>query len=101
MAKITKASDVKHHYGKIDSIEPIKNKGTKATFVIYFWNSRTKCEVEMLIFKKTHKYTAGQWVRIITNDKGYMKPGGIPTKDELKKLNQELIDVANDFDHLF
>ena len=99
--KITKTSDIKNHFGKISSIEPINNKGMKATFIIEFWSSKTKVWEDMFIFKKTHKLVVGQWVRIITNDKGYMRPGRVPTKAELKKLNAEVVDVANDFDHLF
>ena len=98
--KITKVSDIKNHFGKIEHIEPIKSKKTKATFAIEFWSSKTKVYEDMYIFKQTHKLVVGQWVRIITNDKGFMRPGRVPTKAELKKLNAEVVDVANDFDHL-
>tara|TARA_R110002012_G_scaffold246425_1_gene421983 strand:+ start:34 stop:333 length:300 start_codon:yes stop_codon:yes gene_type:complete len=96
-----KKKDAKHHYGEVLSIEPIPSKKTKATFAIEFRCSRTKCEDSMLIFKKTHKYVVGQFIRIITDKNGYLKPSGIPTEKELKKFNLELEKVVNTYDHLF
>tara|TARA_B110000858_G_scaffold113593_1_gene129877 strand:+ start:329 stop:631 length:303 start_codon:yes stop_codon:yes gene_type:complete len=91
----------KHHYGKILSIEPVPSKKTKATFAIEFRCSRTKCEDSMLIFKKTHNYVVDQFVRIITDKNGYLKPSGIPTAKELKEFNIDLEKVVDTYDHLF
>lgn len=91
----------KHHYGKVLSIEPVPSKKTKVTFVIHFRCSRTKCEDSLLIFKKTHSYKVNQFIRVITDTKGYMKPSGIPTEKELKEFNSDLEKVVNTYDHLF
>ena len=42
-----------------------------------------------------------QFVRIITDKNGYLKPSGIPTAKELKEFNIDLEKVVNTYDHLF
>ena len=93
----------KHHYGKITSIEKIPTGPLKGNFTMFYLCGKTKCEEDLVIFRKTHKYVAGQWVRLLPSGKEgqYLKPGRLLSTKEIKDFNLELSDVASDYDELF
>ena len=102
MAKKTLVAP-KQHYGKITSIEPIKAGPMKGNFTMFYLCGKTKCEDDLIIFRKTHKYLPGQWVRLLPSGKDgqWLKPGRLLSTKEIKDFNLELSDVASDYDELF
>jgi hypothetical protein len=93
----------RQHYGKIISVEKIPTGPLKGNYNLYYLCGKTKCEDVLVIFRKTHSYKPGQFVRLLPSGKDgqWLKPGRLLSTKEIKDFNLELSNVASDYDELF
>ena len=92
----------KKHYAEITSIEKIPSGPLKGNWNMFYIDGRTFCEDELVIFRKTHKYVEGQFVRLLPSGKDgqWKKPGRLLSTKEIKDFKARQQVVAQEYDDL-